>query len=127
MIKRIFTLIVLLATGSKALSPTGSKTIKIGVSLGITDDTKVYIDVLNGLYFRAAQLNQDSSLISGDTKIELVWQNNLLEQKVAIYQTNDFITGQNKVAAIIGGGYSRISKVESFLSQYYNIPMCCKF
>ncbi|KAJ3307304.1 hypothetical protein HDV03_001789 [Kappamyces sp. JEL0829] len=112
-----------------ALSPTGSIAIKIGVSIGITEEvpsTMSLIDEAQAIILRMDMLNNlNQSLIHPDAKLEPVYVNNEFSSTLAI--TNSlYLNSSNVVAnAVVGSGYSAMTKLSALISSVSKIPQCC--
>ncbi|EPZ36966.1 GPCR, family 3 domain-containing protein [Rozella allomycis CSF55] len=106
-----------------SLSPNGTIPINIGISLGITSYQTVFIDMINAIYLRADQLNQNASLIHPNATIRLTFKNSDLDSTKIVPQMIEF--NNENMLGIIGAGYSSLSTIESLVLQSFKLPMCC--
>lgn len=120
-LRKILTTILIIPF-TKTLSPNGVNKIRIGVSLGISEDDDSS-SLINAVYTRAKQLNENSALISADSSIEILWMNTLYQTALAIPTAKYFL--DNGVVGFIGAGYSSLSIPTSYYLQTFNIPQCC--
>ncbi|KAI8892437.1 periplasmic binding protein-like I [Globomyces pollinis-pini] len=113
-------LINLIPTLIWSLNPNGTHKIKIGVNLG---EIPSYT-VIQSIFLRAAQLNeQHPTLISNDSSIEIIWLDNKISSSQTIKNALQF--SNTGVLSVIGSGMSRLSIINSLISNPYGIVQCC--
>jgi ABC-type branched-subunit amino acid transport system substrate-binding protein len=119
-----FLLLIIWIKDVSCLSLNGSKVIKIGLSLGIDDYDYSSIDYATGIFLKAQELHLQPNLVHPDARIEIIFKDTKLEKKGVI--TTDIDLMQNdKVIAVIGSVYSRLTILSSLLTQTEGLPICC--
>ncbi|KAJ2992482.1 hypothetical protein HDV02_003046 [Globomyces sp. JEL0801] len=115
-----FLSLVLLCSG---LSTTGTKKIKIGISLGFPPEGSNVLDGAQATFLRIKQLNENSPLLGDDVALEPVFLNHRVTRDVTII--NSLELQKQGVLAVVGSGFSSLSMLTSLVLQNYKIPQCC--
>ncbi|KAJ3302039.1 hypothetical protein HDV03_005471 [Kappamyces sp. JEL0829] len=114
-----------LLTTTLALNPSGTTSIKIGLSLSVDADLddSILADSIQGVFIRAAQLNaENSSLIDPNARLEVVFLNGHQSSSRTI--SNALSLTNSGVVAVIGSGFSSLTILSSLIFQTSNLPQC---
>ncbi|KAI8895831.1 periplasmic binding protein-like I [Globomyces pollinis-pini] len=107
---------------ASALSPNGSKTLRIGMSVAFSTEEDYYATAINALYLRIQQMNDRLDLIDADTKLELYHLENDEQTSNILRAGVEFI--KSDVLAIIGTGWSSLTDLLLLVTRNSQIPVC---
>ena len=106
-----------------ALSPAGNHILKLGFNAGYKPSDPTLVDYIQGVHIRVRQLNeQNSTLISSDTRVALNFMNHEFDPSVTIQNAISIMNDGAVVA--IGAGYSSRTILSSLIWQTAKIPQC---
>ncbi|KAI8895825.1 periplasmic binding protein-like I, partial [Globomyces pollinis-pini] len=115
-------LIICLMQLISCLSPNGTKILRIGVSISVSELDPYYADAVNAIYLRTQQFNNRRDLIDDNTKLELYNLENFQQQAEVL--KNGVVFTKSDVLAIIGTGWSSLTDLLLLVTRNSQIPVC---